>query len=155
MGEIRLYVWTDASPFRADRAVTRYELAFFKDGRHVGSRMDHFIADRNQQGAILEGLIAAMTRIQDGSGMSLTLVCANAYIIGSINQSQYVKWSLNGWKTSKGEEVKHAEEWQRVEQLIKDKISDITARVPAGEDDEVMRRLGAEAFDAHMNVETA
>ena len=87
--------------------------------------------------------------------MSLTLVCANAYIIGSINQSQYVKWSLNGWKTSKGEEVKHTEEWQRVEQLIKDKISDITARVPAGEDDEVMRRLGAAAFDAHMNVETA
>ena len=96
-----------------------------------------------------------MTRIQDGSGMSLTLVCANAYIIGSINQSQYVKWSLNGWKTSKGEEVKHTEEWQRVEQLIHDKVADITARAPAGPDDEVMRRLGAETFDGRANVKGA
>lgn len=155
MGEIRLYIWTDASPFRADRAVTRYELAMLKGDKVIGTRSDHFAADQNQQGMILEGLIAAMTRIHDGSGMSLTLICHNAGIIGAINQSQYTKWSQNGWKTVKGEEVKHAEAWQRVEQLIHDKVADITARAPAGPDDEVMRRLGAETFDGRANVKGA
>lgn len=155
MGEIRLYIWTDASPFRADRAVTRYELAFLKEDKVIGTRSDHFIADQNQQGAILEGLIAALTRIQDGSGMKLTLVCHNPGIIGAINQRQYTAWSVNGWKTSKGKEVKHAEAWQRIEKLIRDKVANITARPPAGYDDEVMRRLGAESFDAHKNVKGA
>ena len=87
--------------------------------------------------------------------MKLTLVCHNPGIIGAINQRQYTAWSVNGWKTSKGKEVKHAEAWQRIEKLIRDKVADITARPPAGADDEVMRRLGAESFDAHKNVKGA
>ena len=151
MGELTLHLWTNASPFRADRSAIKYELAFLKDGNVVGTREERFAADANQQGAILEGLISALSRINDDSGMPLRVITHNDGIICRINQKQYEIWSQNGWINSKGKEVKHAGEWQRIRELIHKKVSDITARPPGKEDEAIMQRLGAEEINPRVS----
>ena len=78
--------------------------------------------------------------------MSLTIICHNPGVIAAINQRQIATWSRNGWKTSKGKEVKHAEAWQRIEKLIRDKVANITARPPEDSETDIMHKLGAETF---------
>jgi len=70
----------------------------------------------------------------------------------AINQSRLAVWSLNGWKNSKGGEVEHAAKWQRVKALIDDKAPEIKARPPHDTENEIMRRLGAEQYDPHLNI---
>ena len=147
MGELTLHLWTNASPFQAERSAIEYELAFLKDGKVIGTRSERFIADANQQGALLEGLISALSRINDNSGMPLKVITHNDAIICRINQRQYETWSQNGWINAKGKEVKHAGEWQRVRDLIHKKVSDITARPPGAEDEAIMQRFGAEEIN--------
>lgn len=151
MGELTLHLWTNASPFREDRSAIKYELAFLKDGNVVGTREERFVTDANQQGALLEGLISALSRINDNSGMPLRVITHNAGIICRINQKQYETWSQNGWINAKGKEVKHASEWQRIRDLIHKKVSDITARPPGTEDEAIMQRLGAEEINPRVS----
>lgn len=151
MGELTLHLWTNASPFRVDRSAIEYELAFHKDGKTVGTREERFVVDANQQGALLEGLISALSRINDNSGMPLRVITHNDGLICRINQKQFETWSQNGWINAKGKEVKHAGEWQRVRDLIHKKVSDITARPPGTEDDAIMQRFGAEEINPHIS----
>ena len=151
MGELTLHLWTNASPFRVDRSAIEYELAFHKDGKTVGTREERFVVDANQQGALLEGLISALSRINDNSGMPLRVITHNDGLICRINQKQFETWSQNGWINAKGKEVKHAGEWQRVRDLIHKKVSDITARPPGTEDDAIMQRFGAEEIIPHIS----
>lgn len=89
-------------------------------------------------------MIASLSRINDGSGISLIVICPNSNIICSINQKQYETWSEHNWINARGKEVKHGDKWQRVRELIHKKLSDITARAPSQEDEAIMHKLGAE-----------
>lgn len=147
MQEIRLYIYTDAPMTTEDRGSAAYLLQYVKEGREIGSRADSItFISRNQKGATLEAIIAALTRINDANTAHLTIICHTPGVIQAINQSLYTKWALNGWTNSRGKEVEYATEWQRIVQLIKDKAPEITARAPAADESEIMCQLGAGYF---------
>ena len=147
MQEIRLYIYTDAPMTTEDRGSAAYLLQYVKEGREIGSRADSItFISRNQKGATLEAIIAALTRINDANTAHLTIICHTPGVIQAINQSLYTKWALNGWTNSRGKEVEYATEWQRIVQLIKDKAPEITARAPAADESEIMYQLGAGYF---------
>lgn len=97
-------------------------------------------------------MIDAVTRIKDGNSTPLTIICHCPGVIQAVNQSLYTKWSMNGWKNSKGEEVECVEEWQRIVELFKDKVKDVTARAPHSTEDHIMQSLGAEQYEGHLNI---
>ena len=147
MQEIRLYIYTDAPMTTEDRGSAAYLLQYVKEGREIGSRADSItFISRNQKGATLEAIIAALTRINDANTAHLTIICHTPGVIQAINQSLYTKWALNGWTNSRGKEVEYAEEWQRIIQLMNDKTPEVTARAPAADESEIMCQLGAGYF---------
>lgn len=152
MKEIRLYIYTNAPVRGEDRAKYAYLMQCVKDGKELGAREDHSAVDTNQKGATLEALIASLTRVSDGNDVPVTIICHCPGVIMAINQSRLAVWSLNGWKNSKGGEVEHAAKWQRVKALIDNKAPEIKARPPHDAENEIMRRLGAEQYDPHLNI---
>lgn len=97
-------------------------------------------------------MIDAVTRINDGNSVPLTIICHCPGVIQAVNQGLYTKWSMNGWKSSEGKEVECAGEWQRIVELFKDKVRDVEARAPRSNEDHIMQGLGAEQFEGHLNI---
>ena len=152
MKEIRLYVFTNANVRASDRAKVSYLLQYLKDGREDGSRTDHMAVDGNQKNATLEGMISALTRMKDGNEVPVTVICHCPGVIQAINQTLYTKWAENSWKNAKGAEIECADKWERIVELIRHKTKDITARPPAGDDEAIMTKLGAEGYNPHTNI---
>lgn len=42
----------------------------------------------------------------------------SAYVVNAINDKWTVKWKLNGWKTTKGKDVKNKELWEELMSLL-------------------------------------
>lgn len=152
MKEIRLYIYTDAAVSSVDRAKVSYLLSFVKDGVESGSRTDHMAIDGNQKAATLEAMMDALARISDGNEIPVTVICHCPGVIQSINQGLYRKWQANGWKNSKGDEVEHADKWERVVKLLAHKTKEVKATPPSDQDTPIMKKLGAETFDPHSNI---
>lgn len=100
----------------------------------------------------MEAVIAAVTKINDGNRMPLTIVCHSPGVIQAINQQFYTKWSVNSWKNSKGKEIEYADEWQRITRLMEDKTPEVTARAPAQGEEDIMDKLGAGYFLPHAKL---
>lgn len=52
----------------------------------------------------------------------LEIVSDSKYVIDCLTKKWYKKWVLNGWKTATGAEVKNPELWQKILDLIENKI---------------------------------
>lgn len=159
MQEIRLYIYTDAGVRVADRAKVSYMLQYMKDGVDAGSRQDHMSVDGNQKAATLEAMMDALARISDGNEIPVLIICHCPGVIQAINQHQYLGWLRNGWKNSKGLEVEHADKWERVVKLFRQKTKkyesgafNVKACAPSDQDAGIMDELGAGSFEARANL---
>ena len=159
MQEIRLYIYTDAAALNADRAKAAYLLQYVKDGVDAGSRKDHMAVDGNQKAATLEAMMDALARISDGNEIPVLIICHCPGVIQAINQHQYLGWLKNGWKNSRGLEVEHADKWERVVKLFRQKTKkyesgafNVKACTPSDQDAWIMDKLGAGNFIAHTNM---
>lgn len=54
-----------------------------------------------------------------GKKYKFEILSDSAYVINSLNQGWVKNWERNGWKTSKGEQVKNKESWINVINTIK------------------------------------
>lgn len=149
--EISIYVWTDANPFRADRCRAAYQLTAYLEEREPASKGESFsIEEATLNGATLEALATALSRLKEGRELNVTVICPAPHVICSINQRQYEKWEDNGWKNSKGEPVKNLVEWQLVAKMIKSKLSGrIEARAPSKDETDMIAALGGGYYMPH------
>ena len=157
--EIRLYIYTDAAALNADRAKVSYMLQFMKNGTDAGSRKDHMTVEGNQKAATLEAMMDAIARISDGNEIPVLIICHCPGVIQAINQHQYLGWLRNGWKNSRGLEIEHADKWERVIKLFRQKTKQyetgafcVYASAPSDQDAGIMDELGAGSFEAHTNL---
>ena len=140
MQEIRIYVWTDASPFREDRCLVRYELQVIRPNSPTAFKTDGFTTTATQIGATLEGLVSALRRVKDGNEIPITII-SKGMVTGIISSGQYLEWRERGWKTKKGEPVAYLNLWQEISTLIFAKTAHCSARTPIPEDEETINRL--------------
>lgn len=152
MKEIKLFIYTNAPVRGTDRKKYAYLLQYVKEGQETGSREDHAVIEENQKGATLEALLSSLARINDGNEIPVTIICHCPGVITAINQRQLESWAGNGWKNAKGAEVEHADKWQRVKALIDTKAPHITARAPEFGEEEIMKKLGADMYEARTNI---
>lgn len=145
--DIRIFINTDASPFKPDRCRAAYRIEVSREGKDPATKEDSFaLEEATQNGATLEALNTALSALKDGMSLSVTVICPAPHIICSINQRQYETWKANGWKNAKGQPVKNLDEWQRTTDLIEKKLHSIIAQAPEAEDVETMNSLGAGYF---------
>ncbi len=50
--------------------------------------------------------------------VSYKIFCDSAYVVNSINSKWIEKWKLNGWRTTRGEEIKNKDLWIKLLKLI-------------------------------------
>lgn len=43
----------------------------------------------------------------------------SAYVVNSINNCWLVKWKMNGWKTTKGSDIKNKDLWLKIDKYLK------------------------------------
>lgn len=65
--------------------------------------------------SVLLALIAALRRIRRTS--YLVIHTDSNYVASNVRNS-LARWKKTGWKTARGEVVKHPEEWQEIERLL-------------------------------------
>ena len=51
-------------------------------------------------------------------GNTYEIYSDSAYVVNAINNCWIVKWKMNGWKTTKGRNVKNRELWEELNELI-------------------------------------
>ena len=140
MKEIRIYIWTDASPFHEDRCSVRYELQVLRPNFPTAFKTDGFTTTATRTGATLEGLLTALRRIKDGNEIPITVI-SKSMVTGILASGQFLEWRDRGWITKKGEPVAYLNLWQEIAALFNQKTACFTAREPVQEDEDVINRL--------------
>lgn len=67
--------------------------------------------------SVLYALAAALKRIRQSSRL---VIYTDSHYVAVNTRDCLANWKDNGWKTARGEPVKHLEEWQEIYRLIKD-----------------------------------
>lgn len=71
--------------------------------------------------AVVEVLSEIMKHGIEGFNKSkdkIEVISDSAYVVNAINDKWTVKWKLNGWKTTKGKDVKNRELWEELTSLL-------------------------------------
>ena len=68
----------------------------------------------------LTAVVASLRRIVSNhcKGDIYEVYSDSAYVVNSINNNWIERWRLNGWKTSKGDDVKNVELWMECLKLL-------------------------------------
>ena len=141
--EIRIYIWTDANPFREDRCAVRYELQVLRENGPTASKTDGFTTTATQIGATLEGLVVALRRVKEDNKITIVVIC-KGNVVGVISSGTYLDWKEREWKTRRGEPPAYVNLWKEISDLFSWRTTKVSAREPCPEDENVINRLLAE-----------
>ncbi|MDO5441389.1 MAG: ribonuclease HI [Bacillota bacterium] len=67
----------------------------------------------------LMALIEALSALKE-KGLSIKIYADSSYLINCFKEKWYVKWQMNGWKTSSKAAVENKELWQKLIELMED-----------------------------------
>lgn len=75
----------------------------------------HTTNNRMEMLAVLNGMRQCVPILKNNRNINkLRIYSDSAYIVNCIKCKWYANWILNGWKTSKGEDVKNPDLWKRI-----------------------------------------
>ena len=67
----------------------------------------------------LMALIKALCALKE-KNLSIRIFSDSSYLVNCFKEQWYVKWQMNGWKTSQKSPVENKELWQQLIELMKD-----------------------------------
>ena len=67
----------------------------------------------------LTALIEALSALRE-KGLQLNIFSDSSYLVNCFKEKWYVKWQMNGWKTSTKAPVENKELWEKLMELMKD-----------------------------------
>lgn len=73
--------------------------------------------NRMELTAVVESL-KKIKGLRKARGQEYVISSDSAYVINAIKQNWLQRWAANGWKTSKGDEVKNSDLWNECHELI-------------------------------------
>ena len=82
--------------------------------------------NRMELKAVVQSLleISNMSSLAKSMLMNVELFSDSAYVINAINNNWIEKWKMNGWKTTKNDDVKNRDLWEEFYKIRKDLIND-------------------------------
>ena len=93
-----------------------------KDGNYIlkGNEVST-TNNRMELMAVVKTLSFLMSNGIDGFNMAkdkIEIHSDSAYVVNAINDKWTIKWKLNGWKTTKGKDVKNKDLWEELMSLM-------------------------------------
>lgn len=78
----------------------------------------HTTNNRMELRAVVEALKKILSKRKHKSKNQYDIFSDSAYVVNTINNDWLEKWKMNGWKTTKGRDVKNRELWEELNELI-------------------------------------
>lgn len=78
----------------------------------------HTTNNRMELRAVVEALRKILSKRKHKSKNQYDIFSDSAYVVNTINNNWLEKWKMNGWKTTKGRDVKNRELWEEMNELI-------------------------------------
>ena len=78
----------------------------------------HTTNNRMELRAVVEALRKILSKRKHKSKNQYNIFSDSAYVVNTINNNWLEKWKMNGWKTTKGRDVKNRELWEELNELI-------------------------------------
>lgn len=78
----------------------------------------HTTNNRMELRAVVESLRKILSKRKNKSKNQYDIFSDSAYVVNTINNNWLEKWKMNGWKTTKGRDVKNRELWEELNELI-------------------------------------
>ena len=115
MKEVYIYLYSTVKSCRGGNGVYTYILETDTSKGNATISKTEIVENVTAHKSILLALAAALKRIRQESYL---VIYTDSNYVAVNTKGSLAKWKKNGWKTARGEPVKHMEEWQEVEQLI-------------------------------------
>lgn len=119
MKEVCIYIATSVRGRWNRDGYVGYCLEYYKDGCKYPRTLTDYerVENMNENRAEIEALIRAFSRMREKCVLSI--YTDNEYLFkGFAGDGNVEKWIRNGWKTSKGTEVKNRDKWQELVRLL-------------------------------------
>jgi ribonuclease HI len=111
-----IYIATTAKGTRQTKACGMYLMEAFVGGKPytIHEIMDFENISENKATLVL--LEKALSRMTENAETLVNTKCEHVFY--TLNNGWNIAWEKNGWKKARGKEVKDAEEWQKVTELL-------------------------------------
>lgn len=115
MKEVHIYLYSTIRGCRAKNGAYTYVLETETSKGTATITKTEKVENVTAHKSVLLALVAAMKRIRQTSYL---VIYTDSNYLASNARDNLARWKKNGWKTARGEPVKHEEEWQEIAQLI-------------------------------------
>lgn len=92
--------------------------AILEYGQHIKELWGGEVNTTNNRMELM-ALVNALSALKS-KGLSIKVFSDSSYLINCFKEKWYVKWQMNGWKTSQKAPVENKELWQQLIELMKD-----------------------------------
>lgn len=116
MKEIYIYLYSTVKSCRGGNGAYTYILETDTSKGNATISKTEIVENVTAHKSVLLALAAALKRIRQPG--YLVIYTDSNYVAVNAKES-LAKWKKNGWKTTRGDVVKNQEEWEEIEQLIK------------------------------------
>ena len=116
MKEVHIYLYSTIKGCRAGKGAYTYILETGTSKGNATISKTELVEGATAHKSVLLALAAALKRIRQTS--YLVIHTDSNYVVSNARDS-LTNWKQNGWKTARGEMVKHLEEWKEIERLLK------------------------------------
>lgn len=115
MKEVHIYLYSTIKGCRASNGAYTYILEAGTSKGNATITKTEKVENVTAHKAVLLALIASLKRIRQVS--YLVIYTDSNYVASNVRDS-LSKWKKNGWKTARGELIKHKKQWQEVAKLL-------------------------------------
>ena len=115
MKEVHIYLYSTLKGGRKGRGVYTYILETATSKGKATITKTEKVEDMTANKSVLCALTAALKRIRQESYLVIYTDC---HYLAANTRDSLARWSRNGWKTARGEEIKNPEEWKELHQLL-------------------------------------
>lgn len=115
---VNIYIATSITGPRRGRGVYMYLLECFKsNGETVTRQQAVEMEDATENRLAVCALEAALGRLTAECYLTIYTDCE--YLFSTIENGMLDQWEARSWQNAKGEPVKHADKWPRIQYLLK------------------------------------
>ena len=117
MKHVKIYIYTSIRTMKKNSGAAGYVLSYTtKSNLEATLSNIEYLEDMSVYDSEIEILYRALKRLNTKS-LIVDIYAESKYLESAVNY-WLDKWEVSGWVNAKGEPVRHADEWQRILELL-------------------------------------
>lgn len=116
MKEVHIYLYSTIKGCRTSNGAYTYILETATSKGDATISKTEIVENVTAHKSVLLALMGALRRIRQASYL---VIFTDSNYVASNAKNNLARWKKNRWKTARGEPVKHREEWQEIDKMLK------------------------------------